>query len=293
MCSVNCVTEHLRAAATSEDAELMSLHVFLCEFGIILWDGWSIFYGLTPATAEARGVYLVSYVCLIPVNVISQEVLQGNFFKLGTNVFLDLWMNWLDVGGQRSKVRVTLALALSRSRDHHILGTPEGNRSIAGSFSGMEQWSMSWTGGLDTGPSCWRRIWTGRWRSQFTNPTLTCGHELWVVTQRTRWWIQVDEMSVRLMVAGLGLEPQLHWWFWHLIRISPGRLPLEVLWRPLGRPRILWGDYTSHLAWECLGITWKTSGIPECHRDLTPDKWKTMDGVQYWPEDRSCSGLCW
>lgn len=83
------------------------------------------------------------------------------------------------------------------------------------------------------------------------------------------------------------------WWFWHLIRISPGRLPLEVLWRPLGRPRILWGDYTSHLAWECLGITWKTSGIPECHRDLTPDKWKTMDGVQYWPEDRSCSGLCW
>lgn len=160
-------------------------------------------------------------------------------------------------------------------------------------FSGMEQWSMSWTGGLDTGPSWWRRIWTGRWRSQFTNPTLTCGHELWVVTQRTRWWIQVDEMSVRLMVAVLGLEPQLHWWFWHLIRISPGRLPLEVLWRPLGRPRILWGDYTSHLAWECLGITWKTSGIPECHRDLTPDKWKTMDGVQYWPEERSCSGLCW
>lgn len=76
-------------------------------------------------------------------------------------------------------------------------------------FSGMEQWSMSWTGGLDTGPSWRRRIWTGRWRSQFTNPTLTCGHELWVVTQRTRWWIQVDEMSVRLMVAVLGLEPLL------------------------------------------------------------------------------------
>lgn len=35
------------------------------------------------------------------------------------------------------------------------------------------------------------------------------GPHLWVLTQRTRWWTQVDETSVLLMVAGLGLDPPL------------------------------------------------------------------------------------
>ena len=34
-------------------------------------------------------------------------------------------------------------------------------------------------------------------------PTLTYGHELWVVTERTRSWVQVAEMSYLRRVAGL------------------------------------------------------------------------------------------
>jgi len=78
-------------------------------------------------------------------------------------------------------------------------------------------------------------------------PILTYGHELWVVTERTRSRIQVAEMSFLRRVAGLslrdrvrssdirrelGIEPlllriersQLRW-FGHLIRMPPGRLP--------------------------------------------------------------------
>ena len=113
-------------------------------------------------------------------------------------------------------------------------------------------------------------------------PTLTYGHELWVVTERTRSRIQAAEMSFLRRVAGLtlrdrvrstdireelGVEPlllhversQLRW-FGHLIRMSPGRLPLEVFRarptgrRPRGRPRARWRDYISLLAWERLGI---------------------------------------
>ena len=65
----------------------------------------------------------------------------------------------------------------------------------------------------------------------------------------------------------LGVEPlllrvqrsQLRW-FGHLIRMPPGRLPLEVFQarptgrRPRGRPRTRWRDYISLLAWERLGI---------------------------------------
>ena len=81
-------------------------------------------------------------------------------------------------------------------------------------------------------------------------PTLTYGHELWVVTERTRSRIQAAEMSFLRRVAGLslrdrvrssdirrelGVEPlllrversQLRW-LEHLIWMSPGRLPLEV-----------------------------------------------------------------
>ncbi|KAK3528789.1 hypothetical protein QTP70_011573 [Hemibagrus guttatus] len=81
-------------------------------------------------------------------------------------------------------------------------------------------------------------------------PTLTYGHELWVMTERVRSWIQAAEMSFLRRVAGrslrdrvrssvtweeLGVEPlllhiergQLRW-LGHLFRMSPGRLPGEV-----------------------------------------------------------------
>ncbi len=99
-------------------------------------------------------------------------------------------------------------------------------------------------------------------------PTLTYGHELWVMTERTRSRIQVAEMSFLRRVAGhtlrdrvrssvtweeLGVEPlllhiernQLRW-LRHLFRMSPGRLPGEVFRacptgrRPRGRPRTHW-----------------------------------------------------
>ena len=113
-------------------------------------------------------------------------------------------------------------------------------------------------------------------------PTLTYGHELWVMTERMRSRIQAAEMSFLRRVAGLSLrdrvrssdirerlrvEPlllrversQLRW-FGHLVRMPPGRLPGEVFRarpsgrRPRGRPRTRWRDYISRLAWERLGI---------------------------------------
>ncbi|KAI3352505.1 hypothetical protein L3Q82_005456 [Scortum barcoo] len=94
-------------------------------------------------------------------------------------------------------------------------------------------------------------------------PTLTYGHELWVMTERTRSRIQAAEMSFLRRVAGrslrdrvrssvtreeLGVEPlllriersQLRW-LGHLFRMPPGRLPREVFQacptgrRPLGK----------------------------------------------------------
>ena len=107
-------------------------------------------------------------------------------------------------------------------------------------------------------------------------PTLTYGHELWVMTERTRSRIQAAEMSFLRRVAGrtlrdrvrssvtreeLGLEP-LHreGWLEHLFRMPPGRLPREVFRacplgrRPRGRPRTRWRDYVCGLAWERLGV---------------------------------------
>ncbi|KAM4534591.1 uncharacterized protein V3H82_024506 [Fundulus diaphanus] len=114
-------------------------------------------------------------------------------------------------------------------------------------------------------------------------PTLIYGHELWVVTERTRSWIQAAEMSFLRSVSGLSLrdrvrssvirgglrvEPlllhvqrsQLRW-LGHLVRMPPGRLPGEVFRarptgrRPRGRPRTCWRDYVSRLTWERLGIS--------------------------------------
>uniref|UniRef100_A0AAV2JL93 ribonuclease H n=1 Tax=Knipowitschia caucasica TaxID=637954 RepID=A0AAV2JL93_KNICA len=119
------------------------------------------------------------------------------------------------------------------------------------------------------------------YRSIFV-PSLTYGHELWVMTERTRSRIQAVEMSFLRRVAGrslrdrvrssvtreeLGVEPlllhvernQLRW-LGHLFRMLPGRLPGEVFRarptgrRPRGRPRTRWRDYVSQLAWERLGV---------------------------------------
>ncbi|KAL1282365.1 hypothetical protein QQF64_001168 [Cirrhinus molitorella] len=109
-------------------------------------------------------------------------------------------------------------------------------------------------------------------------PTLTYGHELWVMTERIRSWIQAAEMSFLRRVAGrslrdrvrsavtreeLGVELLLlhiESWLGHLFRMPPGRLPGEVFRacptgkRPWGRPRTRWRDYVSWLAWERLEI---------------------------------------
>ncbi|KAK3506845.1 hypothetical protein QTP70_029252 [Hemibagrus guttatus] len=94
-------------------------------------------------------------------------------------------------------------------------------------------------------------------------PTLTYGHELWVMTERIRARIQAAEMSFLHSVAGrslrdrvrssvtweeLGVEPlllhiergQLRW-LGHLSRMPPGRLPREV-YAPMGRDLCLLAD---------------------------------------------------
>ncbi|XP_054621698.1 uncharacterized protein vopp1b isoform X1 [Dunckerocampus dactyliophorus] len=113
-------------------------------------------------------------------------------------------------------------------------------------------------------------------------PTLTYGHELWVMTERTRSRVQAAEMSFLRRVAGLSLRDRVRStvirerlrveplllriersqmrWLGHLVRMPPGRLPGEVFRasptgkRPRGRPRTRWRDYVSQLAWERLGI---------------------------------------
>ncbi|KAK0144601.1 putative uncharacterized transposon-derived protein F52C9.6 [Merluccius polli] len=113
-------------------------------------------------------------------------------------------------------------------------------------------------------------------------PALTYGHELWVVTERTRSRVQAAEMSFLRRVAGLSLRDRVRSsvireelrvdplllriersqmrWLGHLVRMPPGCLPDEVLRarptgrRPRGRLRTRWRDYVSRLAWERLGI---------------------------------------
>ncbi|KAK3571285.1 hypothetical protein QTP86_005921 [Hemibagrus guttatus] len=113
-------------------------------------------------------------------------------------------------------------------------------------------------------------------------PTLTYGHELWVMTERVRSRIQAAEMSFLRRVAGHSLRDRvrsaitreelkvelllLHIergqlrWLGHLFRMPPGRLPGKVFRacptrkRPQGRPRTRWRDYVSRLAWERLGV---------------------------------------
>ncbi|TWW62296.1 hypothetical protein D4764_04G0009430 [Takifugu flavidus] len=125
------------------------------------------------------------------------------------------------------------------------------------------------------------KIYRSIYRSIFV-PTLTYGHELWVMTERTRSRVQAAEMSFLRRVAGLSLRDRVRSsaireelgveslllrversqmrWLGHLVRMPPGRLPGEVFRacpsgrRPPGRPRTRWRDYVSRLAWERLGI---------------------------------------
>ncbi len=112
--------------------------------------------------------------------------------------------------------------------------------------------------------------------------TLTYGHELLAVIDWRRLQTQAEEIIFLHRVAGLrlidgvrsshtqseiGIElmllrigrSQLSW-FKHLVRMPPGRLPLEVFHacqtgrRPCGRPGTHWRDYISHLSWEHLRI---------------------------------------
>ncbi|KAK0135268.1 TATA box-binding protein-associated factor RNA polymerase I subunit A [Merluccius polli] len=103
-------------------------------------------------------------------------------------------------------------------------------------------------------------------------PALTYGHELWVMTERTR--SRVQAMSFLRRVAGLSLKDRVRSsvireelgvdplllraersqmrWLGHLVRMPPGRLPGEVFRarptgrRPRGRPRTRWRDYVLH-----------------------------------------------
>ncbi|KAK3544065.1 hypothetical protein QTP86_000871 [Hemibagrus guttatus] len=116
-------------------------------------------------------------------------------------------------------------------------------------------------------------------------PTLTYGHELWVMTERVRSRIQAAEMSFLRRVAGRSLRDRvrssvtreelgvelllLHiergqlGWLGHLFRMPPGRLPGEVFRacptgkRPRGRPRTRWRDYVFRAG---LGTPWGPSG---------------------------------
>ena len=115
------------------------------------------------------------------------------------------------------------------------------------------------------------------YRSIFV-PTLTYGHEGWVMIERMKSQIQAAEMCFLRKVAGvslrdivrssaiqegLGVEPLLEKcqlrWLGHLVRMPP-RIPSKVFQAcpagrgPQGRPRTRWRDYISTLAWECLGI---------------------------------------
>ncbi|TWW80182.1 hypothetical protein D4764_10G0012120 [Takifugu flavidus] len=112
-------------------------------------------------------------------------------------------------------------------------------------------------------------------------PTLTYGHELWVMTKRTRSRVQAVEMSFLRRVAGLslrdrvrisaireelGVEPLLlrvkrnqMRWLGHLVRMLPGRLPVRCSGHipPVGGPQ----EDPGH-AGETMSLIWEHQGIP-------------------------------
>lgn len=102
-------------------------------------------------------------------------------------------------------------------------------------------------------------------------PTLTCYRELWTMAKRMISWIQAAGMSLLQRVAGhrsrcflFFARSQLRC-VGNLIRMPPGRLPLEIFWGPLTgrtlRQNTLGGDYISHLAWECNSMEELGTGV--------------------------------
>ncbi len=152
-------------------------------------------------------------------------------------------------------------------------------------------------------------------------PTLTYGHELWVMTERTRSRIQAAEMSFLCRVAGhslrdrvrssvtleelrvesllLGIERSQLRWLGHLFRMPPGCLPGEVFrasptgkrpWEDPGHAGgIMYPDWPviasvspRRSKRKCLGRG--KSGrlcLDCCPRDLASDKWKMMNGWKH------------
>nr|XP_054588623.1 uncharacterized protein LOC129153273 isoform X1 [Nothobranchius furzeri] len=116
-------------------------------------------------------------------------------------------------------------------------------------------------------------------------PILTYGHELWVMTERTRSRIQAAKMSFLRRVAGLslrdrvrssdirkglGVEPLLLWidrsqlrWLGHLVRMPPGRLPGRCFGHvlPAGGPRVDPG----HVG-EVTSPIWSGNALGSCRR---------------------------
>ena len=115
-------------------------------------------------------------------------------------------------------------------------------------------------------------------------PTLTYGHECWVVTERVRSRIQAAEMRFLRRAAGLTLwdripspmiresleiEPllvqlersQLRW-LGHVLRMPHERLAYRVFQavpggkRPVGRPRTSWRKNMARLCEERMGLKW-------------------------------------
>lgn len=146
------------------------------------------------------------------------------------------------------------------------------------------------------------------WSIQSIHPTLTYGYELWVVTERTRSWIQAAKMSffprvatcsLRLRVRSsgtreeLGIKPlvlpikksQLRW-LGQMFQMPPGCFPREVFQAcptrrmPRGRPRTRWREYGKSLSRPGItpGYSWKIwasvwgEGLGCC----LCDNWKKM-----------------
>ncbi len=78
-------------------------------------------------------------------------------------------------------------------------------------------------------------------------PTLSNGHEGWVMTERMKLQIQAAEMCfLRWVASPLGIR-------WE-VRSSMRDQAHPARKRPWSRPRSRWRDYISALAWERLGI---------------------------------------
>ncbi len=139
-------------------------------------------------------------------------------------------------------------------------------------------------------------------------PSLTYGHELWVMTERMRSRVQAAEMRFLRRVAevrridrirnsvireSLNIEPlllkieksQLRW-FGHVLRMPTNRLPQRVYSaqptgrRPVGRPRRSWRVHLNGLC-DRLGVS--STGVQTVAVDR--DLWKSkVAGLESRPE---------